>query len=600
MPYKKKTSSRKSSSRKTTKKKSTALTSAQKKLKERQTAPWDVIRSLHVDDPVVYNIPWGNYDVVRSMDAHNVPGLGYVTDGLSFNAEDYVVPHYSWEEYCAFRARHTPAETPFPTGRNPGVYTLRKDQKEDLLSVIKQHEKGAPEFLIANSTGTGKTVTTWKAAQVIRPGSVLIVCPSAVIPSWRQHIMDMGDMGMRVVIINYESLKKLIAPPDRAVQAKKTETQNKYIALEGKPYTMFDIVIFDEAHKLRNPTSQQSRIANTLANGAKFVMRLTATPGKDPSQLHHLHRGLSWVTGDYVTVDHKEENNFSSYVSWCRRHGITHMMKAPFGNGIKWDGPEKELNTMSSIMYSPQSEGKLLGIKRKPEQWGDTIRNPLPLELSHDDMVAYSVIVEDTKNEILKGSSKGRLDTSRGLAAMVALRQKTGMLKAEYIVDYIQHCLQDLEEQVVVSAIYKKTVETLSELLNRKKINHVVITGELSPEEKEHNRVAFQRGEVKVVITSVTTGISLHAGEDSTSATETPRHMIIADAHYSPIEHTQLEGRINRNGKTGVVTVPFIANTIDESVTKTLLKGLTSQSILQGTGEEDDLKFLASCFGIQV
>lgn len=586
--------------RKTTSTRSTALSPSQKKLKERQTPPWERIKKLHIVDPVVYNIPWGNVDALKSIDGHNIPGLGYVSDGLSLSGEEYVVPHYSWEEYCANKARYTKSETPHPLGKSANTYTLRKDQQEDLMSIVSQMSKGSPEFLIANSTGTGKTVTAWKATQVIRPQSVLIVCPSAVMASWRQHIADMGDMGMQVVIINYESLKKLVSPPDRAVKAKKTETQNKYIALEGVPYTTFDMVIFDEAHKLRNPTSQQSRIANNLANNAQFVLRLTATPGKDPSQLHHLHRGLSWITGDHVTVDHKEENNFTSYVSWCKRHGVPSLVKAPFGNGIKWDGTEKELNTMSSLMYEKQPNGKLLGIKRKPEDWGETIRNPFPLELSHEDMVAYSVIVEDTKNEILKGVSKGRIDTTRGLAAMVALRQKTGMLKAEYIVDYIQHCLNDLEEQVVVSAIYKKTVETLSELLTRKKIPHEIVTGDNTPEEKEESRIAFQQGKVKVIITSVTTGISLHANEAATRATSTPRHMIIADTHYSPIEHTQVEGRINRNGETGVITIPFISGTIDENVTKTLLKGLKSQSILQDTGEEDELKLLANCFGIDI
>ena len=41
----------------------------------------------------------------------------------------------------------------------------------------------------------------------------------------------------------------------------------------------FDMIIFDEAHKLKNPTSQQSRIAYTLSNNARFVLRLTVTLG---------------------------------------------------------------------------------------------------------------------------------------------------------------------------------------------------------------------------------------------------------------------------------------------------------------------------------
>ena len=578
----------------------TPLTAAQKRLKTRQVAPWLRIKAHHMYDPIPYIIPWEERHLTREIDAKKIDGLCAVAEGSWQGVEDYRAHVYSWEDYCTRRAHTIHPETPFPQGRKAQDYTLRDDQKEDVLTVIKQFQHGAPEFLIANGTGTGKTVTAWKITQVLRPTSVLIVCPSAVIPSWRQHIMDMGDKGMDIVIINYESLKKLVSPPDSAVNKKKPATQNKYWALEGEPYTYFDMVIFDEAHKLKNPTSQQSRIADTFASHATYVLRLTATPGKDPSQLHHIWRGLSWRTGVPVTVDTRKDNDFSSYVTWCKKQGIGGIVPAAFGNGISWKGEEKDLTTMRNIMYRPSKEGRLIGIKRKPETWENVVRLPLPIELSPEDKKAYSIVVEDTKNEILKGVSKNREDVTRGLAAMVKMRQKTGILKAPHIVEYIAYCLGDLDEQVVVSAIYKKTVETISELLDRKKIPHVIVTGENTPEEKERNRVMFQQGKIPVIITSITTGISLHAEEKATQATSNNRRMIIADTHWSPIEHTQLEGRINRDGKNGVITIPFLGDTIDEKVTNTLLKGLTSQSILQGEGEENDLMMLANCFGINI
>lgn len=598
MTYKRKT--KRKTERKTTRKSSsTALTSTQKRLKEMQTAPWTRISKENITDPVAYNIPWEDRALTRLIGAKNIPGIGPVSDGDYPSAEMYRVQSYSWEDYCVRKAKHIPQETPHPTGRRANEYTLRKDQQEDLMTIVKQLKHGAPEFLIANATGTGKTVTAWKAVQVMRPKSVLIVCPSAVIPSWRQHISDMGDLGMEIVIINYESLRKLMSPPDKAVNAKKATTQNKYIALDGTPHAVFEMIIFDEAHKLKNPTAQQSRISAKLASKAKYVLRLTATPGKDPSQIHHLWRGLSWVTGSNVTINYKEENDFSDYTKWCLQKGIKGIRTAPFGNGIKWEGNDKELVLMRNILYG-NNNGRILGIKRKPEEWQETVRQPLEVELTPEDYKAYQVIVEDAKKEILEGYSKGRKDVTKGLAAMVSLRQKTGLLKAEHVVDYTQYCVKDLEEQVVITAIYKNNVETISELLERKKIKHVVVTGEHSPKEKEENRIKFQQGEVPVIITSITTGISLHANESATKATSNKRRMIIADTHWSPIEHTQLEGRINRNGENGVITIPFISSTIDEKVTKTLLKGLKSQSILQGNNEEDDLKFLANCFGIEI
>ena len=593
--------SRKSTTKRTRKKSSQSRknssqsrkNSSQNKLLSQQKNPWDRIKDLGYSNPIVYDLPWEARGLAQVIKAKNVPGIGYVSDGLSEIGKPFMVKDYTWASLCARKATSN-SITPHYDGDNEETYILRKDQEEDKNTVISMFNKNAPEFLIANGTGTGKTVTTWKTIQELKPESVLIVCPAAVQAVWRQHIKDMGDKGIEIVVINYESLKKLIQPPEQAINAKKTSTQNKNIALYGKPYMNFDMIIFDEAHKLKNPTSQQSRIAYTLSNNARFVLRLTATPGKDPSQLHHLWKGLSWKTGDNIKVT--DEKNFNQYINWCKKHNIGGIIPAPFGNGITWDGVDKDLKNMEKIIY--HNDGKLLGIRRVPEDWDTVIRQPITVELTAEEKQYYDKVVEDTKKSILEGVSHGRKDLTKGIAAMVSLRQKTGILKSNTIVDYTKYCINDLGEQVVISTIFHNTTDTISELLDRNNIDHVIITGKNSAEEKEEYRKKFQQGKVKVIITSITTGISLHANEDSTHASSNQRRMIIADTHWSPIEHTQLEGRINRNGENGIITIPYIPETIDDKVTSRLLSGLRNQSIIQDTGDDEDLKILAKELGI--
>ena len=593
------TKSRKSTTKRTRKKSSqsrkrSSKNSSQNKLLSQQKAPWDRIKELGYDNPIVYDLPWEARGLSQIIKAKNVPGIGYVSDGVSEIGKPFIVKDYTWASLCA-RKSVSKSETPHYDGDNEETYVLRKDQEEDKNTVISMFNKNAPEFLIANGTGTGKTVTTWKTIQELKPESVLIVCPAAVQAVWRQHIKDMGDKGIEIVVINYESLKKLIQPPEQAINAKKTSTQNKNIALYGKPYMDFDMIIFDEAHKLKNPTSQQSRIAYTLSKNARFVLRLTATPGKDPSQLHHLWKGLSWKTGDNIKVT--DEKNFNQYITWCKKHNIGGIIPAPFGNGITWDGVDKDLKNMEKIIYHNDND-KLLGIRRVPEDWDTVVRQPIIVELTVEEKQYYDKVVEDTKKSILEGYSYGRKDLTKGIAAMVSLRQKTGILKSKTIVDYTKYCINDLDEQVVISTIFHNTTDTISEMLDRNNIDHVIITGKNSAEEKEEYRKMFQQGKVKVIITSITTGISLHANEDSTHASSNQRRMIIADTHWSPIEHTQLEGRINRNGENGIITIPYIPDTIDDKVTSRLLSGLRNQSIIQDTGDDEDLKILAEELGI--
>lgn len=589
-------SSKTSRSRKSTsskKSQSTTLNSSQKRLKDRQTPPWDRLKSLGYKKPFIYDIPWEDRAIAQILHAENVSGLGYVSEGLAKYGEEYHVHPYSWASFVERKIKNDP--TAHPTGKHEDRYVLREDQKEDVITVLAARSTGAPEFLIANETGTGKTVTAWSAVQKLHPKSVLIVCPAAVIPVWRQHIKDMGDKGMDIVVINYESLRNLISPPDQAVKAKKPATQNKNIALYGEPYTTFDVIIFDEAHKMKNPTSQQSRISNTLAKHAKFIIKLTATPGKDPSQLHYMWRGLSWVTQDPIKVI--DENNFDEYVKWCHNNDIHGIVEAPFGNGIKWDGEKEDLINMEKILYG-KKDGIAWSTRRKSGL--EIVRQPLLVDLSAKDREMYDKIVEDVKAEIMENISKNRKDLSKGLAAMMALRQKTGLLKVKSVVEYTKYAINDLNEQVVISSFFHNTTDALAKYLDDENIKYVIIDGTISIDEKEKRRLQFQQGDVPVVITSVKEGISLHANEDSSHATSNPRRLIFADTQWSPGNHLQIEGRISRNNQAGSVTIPYLSDTIDEKMTTTLLTGLASQSIIQGDNQEDQLRLLAHEMGINL
>lgn len=571
------------------------LTSSQKSLKQRQTPPWKRLKNAGYTHPAIYQFPWEDRALAKVAKAEYFPGIGYVAHGENVMFSDYLSPSYSWEQFISHKTSGG-TSTPYPEPVRP--YDLRPDQQEDVDTILEAKDAGSPEFLIANATGTGKTVTTLSAVDEINPKSVLVVCPAAVIPVWRRHIMEMGDKSRQYVVINYESLKKLVSPPDAAVNAKKTATQNKHIALSGTPYVTFDVVIIDEAHKTKNPTAQQSRICAMFAQSAQFTMRLTATPGKNPSQLHHLYRLLSFNTSDEIVV--QDDKDFSKYVAWCKKHGVSGIVPAPFGNGITFEGDMDSVRQMEKLLYGKTDRGVVTAIKKIPPNWDRTHRQAYPIEITSQEKQDYQLLVEDVKKIMMQSSTKRRMDISKGIAAMMKMRQKSGLLKAAHIAEYAKYCVEDLEEQVVISTIFHNTAEVIEERLSKMGIDCVVITGRDGGEEKEEKRLSFQRGDVPVAITSITTGISLHANEKSVGGSKSPRRLIVADIHFSPIEHTQLEGRINRNGESGIVVLPTLSNTIDEKVVSTLLNGVATQSVLQSHGDEDDIAFLAQALGVKL
>ena len=600
---KKTTSRKKSATRKTTsrrkkttsRKKSATLSSSQKNLKLRQTPPWERLQNAGFANPVIYHFPWQDRGLSSVAKATYFPGIGYVSNQPHPLLGDYRAKPYSWGATIEQKTTGN-SDTPYHQGENPEGFTLRQDQKDDVTTIVQAYRHGATEFLIANGTGTGKTVTTLSAVKSINPKTALIVCPAAVIPAWQRHIQLMGDGGIHFTVINYESLKNLVSPPQEAVNAKKTATQNKHIALKGTPYLDVDMVIVDEAHKTKNPTAQQTRIVDHYVSSARFTLRLTATPGVDPSQLHYLWRLLSYNTGDNITV--ATDDDLSTYISWCKKHGIGGIVPAMFGNGITFEGTIQDVEKMEKIIYGTTTDGITTAIKRIPGDWLPTARQPYPITISAQEKQDYELLVDNVKKILAEQATARKKDTTKGIAALMSMRQKAGLLKTPHVAEYVDYVVKDLGEQVVVSTIFHATAEALSEQLDAKNIPHVIINGKDSTESKEEKRLQFQTGSVPVVITSLTTGISLHSNDSASGGNSTPRQLVIADIHYSPVEQVQLEGRINRNGQHGVIVFPMLSDTSDEKVVSKLLKGMETQSILQTYGDQDDLAFLAESLGI--
>lgn len=581
----KKKTTRRKTTRKTTKKASGARKSTRKttrKATPAPKAPWELLKGK--GDVVAINVPWGASGMFTSRGAKYVPGFGYVAPRDKAESDSLLAAYsekpYSWKDYVVQRAagvRHTPSKT-----LSTGEFTLRPDQVEDRDIIVSARDNGAPEALVASGTGVGKTVTTVAAVNAMDGDTVLVVCPKAVIPGWRTTLDKMGDSGKQWVIVNYESLMPLMKPPASALNAKKTATKNKNTALHGTPWFVPDIVVTDEAHKTRNPTSQQTRIVDKFVDKANFTIRLTATPGENPAQLHWLRRGLSWSTGDDFVID----DDYSGFIQWCERNGVHGVKRAKFGNGVDFSGSESDTAAMNNIIFNSEKQWALI---RQPEGWPEQKRNGVPIDLDPEAMIEYEKEWELFKKTVIEQASSSRVSAAarskaraKGLAALTRYRQKVGVLKCQPAFEYAKECL-DGGEHIVFSCVFKDTVRVLSDILTSHGIDHAVMTGE-NPEERETERLRFQTGEVPVAITSVTTGISLHEGEKALGddADNHPRRMIVVEPQWSAVETQQLFGRVHRDGEDAPASIIMASGTIDEKVTSVLLRKINSMSGITG------------------
>ncbi|MBC7222554.1 DEAD/DEAH box helicase, partial [Candidatus Bipolaricaulota bacterium] len=150
-------------------------------------------------------------------------------------------------------------------------------------------------YLIADDTGLGKTIEAGMILEELtargRGDRVLIVAPAAVAPQWREELRHVFNRDY--VFYDGPYLRQLMEklPPEQ----NPWDRENRIITtldlakreeiLAQLERTRWDIVVFDEAHKLsarrygsKIEATQRYRLAQALAERTDSLLLLTATP----------------------------------------------------------------------------------------------------------------------------------------------------------------------------------------------------------------------------------------------------------------------------------------------------------------------------------
>ena len=153
-----------------------------------------------------------------------------------------------------------------------------------------EHQKQGIEFLVcrdgailADDMGLGKTYQSIISALEVGAKKVLIVCPASMKITWERELSMFNEIGIIVsgskwphvgkfTIINYEILKNF-----HSVGKPKKEGDPHYTNLIDENY---DLMILDEAHKVKNPKAQRTKLINDIVSKGQIgkVWLLTGTP----------------------------------------------------------------------------------------------------------------------------------------------------------------------------------------------------------------------------------------------------------------------------------------------------------------------------------
>ncbi|WP_319414790.1 SNF2-related protein [Marispirochaeta aestuarii] len=224
--------------------------------------------------------------------------------------------------------------------------------------VLKFIESIQGKLLVADEVGLGKTIEAiyiWKELQARSDARrLLIVCPAMLREKWQNdlytrfgidgEILDAGSIctSLEKVISRrdnrgfvYIASMEGLRPP--AYYMDREGSRNSRVRLaqlieefgEDTDNPLFDLVIIDEAHYMRNPETASFRLGRLLRDAARNLLLLTATPIQtEEGNLYQLLRLIDPdVFSNYFTFDNLLKVNRPIL------HAITALQRNPLNAG---------------------------------------------------------------------------------------------------------------------------------------------------------------------------------------------------------------------------------------------------------------------------
>lgn len=475
---------------------------------------------------------------------------------------------WMWHQQYHANQRHLD-----PLTRDDAVYVARDHQKLASQSMAYAAKKGSPGFLLADEVGVGKTMSAWDFA-LTNPQyrTILIVTTSSAQAHWRNTVRHAGWLPTQsIVVINYDQLGKLFVLPEEGLTSTRKKGMRKRVAKQAQAPS-FDLVVFDESHKGKNPTSARGVMMQKIQAKSKFCIFASATAGQNPVELIYLSSLLAFASGKKVP-----NKDIGEFKDWCVQQGLK-ITTGAYGK-IEWEYNEEDLERIHQWLFT----GKIpLGIRRLPEDianWPALFRQLYPIDMDPEQRQSYAKIWADFVTEEIKQKSISGKKSLEQENNRLRLRQESSWLRIPSTVDEALDLIEQ-GKKVAISVAFRPNLEELVRRFKEHKIEVVEIHGSLNATDKETARLEFQKGSAKVVVFTVEEAISLHQGEYPNDLY--PRVLLIHDVRWSAIQMAQIEGRCHRDGKEAPVFWMVASDTVDIEIAEVMIGKIKNMKAMHG------------------
>lgn len=405
--------------------------------------------------------------------------------------------------------------------------------------------------LLADEMGLGKTPQAIIASQNL--DRILVVCPACARINWEREFWKWAGRTFHIAQ----------GPP--VYHKNNTIVSYDYLTqhLEFFKCMKWDLLILDEAHYLKEPTSKRTLAIlgnNGIIHNAKRTWALTGTPAPN-------HAGELWTLLYTFGAIKLSYDGFTA--RYCKSYQVGRYGRVQITGSNTQHTPE-----LKSIL-------KVVSLRRLKtdvlKQLPPIFHSILYIEKEGDPLKDYPSLKEKIEIELQKlkeaidfhgpnPSPEKLLSVLQVMSRSVsALRRYHGLSKIKPVASLIYNELISQScEKIVVFAIHKDVIKELAKTLHQ--FNPVVITGATPMQERQDAIDNFQKDpKIQVFIGNIKaagTAITLTAANQ----------VLFVEQEWTPGDNAQAAMRCHRIGQTRPVTVRYasLVNSFDDKITALL------------------------------
>jgi len=464
----------------------------------------------------------------------------------------------------------------------------------------------AGNAILADEMGLGKTVTVASAMRCLIELKrdvlpAVVICPNSTKRAWkrelerwcpaatpyvldgtvarrRKMIVENADDSTAVFIVNIEAARQFTRlAPYPSVALRKCRECDPHMGGELVTAAQCEIhmrefnrlplrtVVFDEAHRMKDPKSKQTRAAWALMHQRGVLTRwaLTGTPvAKHPGDVWSIAHGVRPL-------------DFPTKTKFIDRYAL--LSWNSFG-GMEIVGLNPATRDEFFKIFDPMFRRipKELVLKQLPPK----IRTQRYVQLTPKQRKAYEEMaaglltrLEDGTLLVAKNNltAHGRLlQLSSSYAEILKVDEddphtwKVALKDPSPKIDEVIAILDDIgsDKQVAICAASRQLIELTAARLDKEKISYGLITGKVTTAERDHQLQAFQDGKKRVVLFTIAAG---GTGLTMTAAST----IVFMQRSWSMIENKQAEDRVHRIGSEKHSSINIIDIIAEDTIEET-------------------------------